>query len=244
MLNKIYIRFLSLIISAIDNPNKKKIVYFFKKRLNEKSLNILDVGAHKGETIDLFYQNFNINKIFAFEANSDIFKELENKIIKKDYQKKITLVNIGLGSKEDIKYLNVLNDSSSSTFNDIDQETKYFKKKEKILSFLKSGEAIFQDKLKTKILPLSSFEELQSITSIDILKIDTEGYEFEVIKGLEQEIKKIKFIYFEHHYDNMIKKNYKYSDIHNYLKINGFSKVFKIKMPLRKSFDYIYKKNI
>lgn len=241
MLNKIYIRFLSLIINAIDNPNKKKIIYFFKKRLNEKSLNILDVGAHKGETIDLFYQNFNINKIFAFEANSDIFKELESEIIKKNYQKKITLFNIGLGSKEDIKYLNVLNDSSSSTFNDIDQETKYFKKKEKILSFLKSGEAIFQDKLKTKILPLSSFKEPQSITSIDILKIDTEGYELNILKGLSQDhLKKIKYIYFEHHYDLMIKKNYTYREIKNFLNKNNFYLSIKLKMNLRKTFEYIY----
>ena len=84
----------------------------------------------------------------------------------------------------------------------------------------------------------------KNLTSIDILKIDTEGYELEVLKGLEKNIQLISFIYFEHHYDNMIKKNYKFSQIHSYLSENGFHRVFKIKMPLRKSFDYIYKKNV
>ena len=64
----------------------------------------------------------------------------------------------------------------------------------------------------------------------------------EVIKGLEEKIKIVNFIYFEHHYDNMIKKNYTFSEIHDFLSLNGFNKVFKIKMPLRKSFDYIYRK--
>ena len=77
-----------------------------------------------------------------------------------------------------------------------------------------------------------------------MLKIDTEGYELEVLKGLKDQISKVSIILFEHHYDNMIVKNYKFGDIHHVLKNNGFSKVYKIKMPLRKSFDYIYiKKN-
>ena len=84
----------------------------------------------------------------------------------------------------------------------------------------------------------------KNLTSIDILKIDTEGYELEVLKGLEKNIQLISFIYFEHHYDNMIKKSYKFSEIHNFLLDNDFKRVFKIKMPLRKSFDYIYKKKL
>ena len=35
-------------------------------------------------------------------------------------------------------------------------------------------------------------------------------------------------------------KNYKFSDIHKLLQNNGFRRVYKTKMPLRKSFNYIY----
>ena len=76
-----------------------------------------------------------------------------------------------------------------------------------------------------------------------MLKIDTEGYEFEVLKGLGDLISRVSVILFEHHYDNMIIKNYTFSDIHNLLKSNGFQRIFKIKMPFRKSFDYIYMRN-
>ena len=47
---------------------------------------------------------------------------------------------------------------------------------------------------------------------------------------------------FEHHYDNMIIKNYTFRDINNYLKINNFNQIYKSKMPFRKTFEYIYKR--
>jgi hypothetical protein len=75
---------------------------------------------------------------------------------------------------------------------------------------------------------------------VDLLKIDTEGYEFEVIKGLKEKIRKVNFIYFEHHFDQMILKNYTLSDVHKYLENEGFKKILKLKMPFRKTFEYIY----
>jgi hypothetical protein len=48
---------------------------------------------------------------------------------------------------------------------------------------------------------------------------------------------------FEHHYDNMIKKNYNFTDINNLLLEQNFKQVYKSKMPFRKTFEYIYIKN-
>ena len=39
----------------------------------------------------------------------------------------------------------------------------------------------------------------------------------------------------------MLRKNYTFNDINNYLVQNNFKKVFKAKMPFRKTFEYIYK---
>ena len=64
--------------------------------------------------------------------------------------------------------------------------------------------------------------------------------EFNVLKGLGNKISKVKLIHLEHHFDDMVLKNYKLSDIHNYLIQNNFEKVFKVKMMFRKSFEYIY----
>ena len=80
------------------------------------------------------------------------------------------------------------------------------------------------------------------IDKIDLLKIDTEGYELNVIKGFGENIDTVKVIIFEHHFDIMIKKNYSYSDINKYLVNKGFHLVYKFKMPFRKTFEYIYSK--
>jgi len=77
-----------------------------------------------------------------------------------------------------------------------------------------------------------------------LLKIDTEGYEYEVLKGLKKKIQLVDMIMFEHHYDNMIIKNYTFKDINNLLMKNSFFQIYKTKMPFRKTFEYIYvKKN-
>ena len=83
----------------------------------------------------------------------------------------------------------------------------------------------------------------KNISNIDVLKIDTEGFEYNVLNGIsEEDFAKIKFIYFEHHFDTMIKKNYKFYDINHILIKNNFKQMYKIRMSFRKSFEYIYKK--
>ena len=112
-------------------------------------------------------------------------------------------------------------------------------RKNNILNFFKSNDNVF-NKIQVKVKTLKEFIEEKSINKIEILKIDTEGYDFNVIKGLEQKIKNVQYIYFEHHFHDMLKKSYHLSDVHNYLKNNHFKKVFKIKMFFRKTFEYIY----
>ena len=102
---------------------------------------------------------------------------------------------------------------------------------------------LFQ-KIDVKMILLEDYLIEKNINNIDFLKIDTEGYEYEAILGLRNKLKNVKFIFFEHHYDNMILKNYKFRDIHKVLIDNNFLQVLKIKMPLRKSFEYIYEKKI
>jgi hypothetical protein len=87
---------------------------------------------------------------------------------------------------------------------------------------------------------LESYLLKYNIEKIDFLKIDTEGYEFGVLLGSKEKIKEIKLIMFEHHYDDMIKKNYKFHDINTLLVKNNFTQIYKSRMPFRKTFEYIY----
>ena len=98
----------------------------------------------------------------------------------------------------------------------------------------------FFNKIEITTNTLANYLSDNKILNIDLIKIDTEGHEYDVLVGLDRNIKNVKTIIFEHHYDNMIKKNYTFSDMHFFFKKNFFRQVFKIKMPFRKSFEYIY----
>ncbi len=229
---KIVIFFLNL----LDSINKRKIVNFFKTE-KIKINSFFDVGAHNGETANLFNKYFKINKIFCFEVSKFNYENLKKKVKKKD---NVLMFNYGLGNKEGENSFSQLEESSSSTLVEINKNSKYFLNKKKILNFFFKKDFKISPSI-VKIRMLKNFMGENSLKYIDILKIDTEGYEFNVIKGAEEKIKNINYIYFEHHFDDMLKKKYTLTNIHNYLENNGFEKKLKIKMFFRKSFEYIYK---
>lgn len=239
MFQKIYLIILTFFINILDRTNKKKIIFFFKNKFKNKKLIIVDVGAHKGETLELFTKNFNIEKLYSIEPNHDVYTRLINKRLEKDFDT-IKLFNNALGEKNEEKSLNILIDTSSSTLQGFNEKSLYFTRKKRILSPV-SNQSIIKKKIKINVLKSSDFFLNNSINYIDILKIDTEGYEYNILCGLsESNFKNIKYIYFEHHYDLMITKNYKFNDINTLLKNNNFKLVFKIKMRCRKTFEYIY----
>ena len=239
MINKIYQNFLEIITKIIDSSNKKKIINYFKSKIGRNKIILFDVGAHKGETIDLFLK-LNISKIYAFEPNKKLFKYLEKK---KNKFNNIKVFDFALGIKNEEKYLNILKDTSSSTFNNLNIKSKYFKRKNKYINFFSKKDNLISNTQKTNVVKTSDFFEKHKIDKVDIFKMDTEGYEYNVLCGLEEnDFKKIDFIYFEHHYDLMIKKGYKFKDISEILMKNNFQPSFKVKMKFRKSFEYIYEK--
>ena len=95
--------------------------------------------------------------------------------------------------------------------------------------------------MKSLLKRLDDYFRENDISEIDLLKIDTEGHEYYVLKGSSKILPKIRYIYFEHHYDDMIEKGYTFSVIDGFLKQNNFKKIFKSKMFFRKTFEYIYK---
>ncbi len=237
------IKFLSLqILKIFDFFHKKKILNFLKKNKLDNFKIVFDVGAHKGETIELYLKHFNIQKIYSFEASYLSYNFLKNKIKNIDIKKnntEIIVENFALGLENKQVKIKHMNESSSSTINEINTESKYFKKKNMLLFNSKKNnfyKEIFADQR-----CLDQYMSQHKIYKLDFLKIDTEGYEFEILSGAKDKIKNIDLVLFEHHYHDMIKKNYKFGDVHNLLNRNNFEQIYKAKMPFRKTFEYIYK---
>ncbi len=235
-----YSKLIIFFLNFLDFFQQKKIIKKLNKIFN-KPIVVFDIGAHHGETVKLFVKKLKIKKIYSFEASPKNYEILKNNS-KKYPSEKLEIFNFGIGNEILAGYINQTSESSSSTINELNNNSKYFKRKLKILN-VKNKES-FSKKIPIKLITLDNFIEKNRIENIDLLKIDTEGFELKVIKGLERNHHMVQYIYFEHHYDDMIKKNYTFKDINAILKKFGFKKVFKSKMIFRKSFEYIYKNSL
>ena len=225
-----------LILNLFDYFQQKKIFVFLKKKI-KRNATLFDVGAHHGESINKFIKYFDFSSIHSFEASNKNFKHLKIKF-KKNQQNKIFLNNFGLSDLNKSLKIKEFMETSSTTLSGINQNSKYYKRKIKVLG-LKENNKIYNNS-DVKLNRLDSYCEEKKINKIDLLKIDTEGHEYFVIKGSTNALTKIKYIYFEHHYDDMLIKGYKYSDIHDFLKKYNFIRIYKSKMFFRKTFEYIY----
>ena len=236
------IKFITLkILSIFDYFHQRKIINFLKKKNISRFDIFFDIGAHKGESINLFTKHFDIKNFYSFEASPINFKILLNKI--DVYKKKFNSLNLvienyAIGSQIKKVKLKQLNESSSSTIKDLNENSNYFKNKKILLQDSKNID--FFTEIKINQITLSDYLKKKNINFIDFIKIDTEGYEFEVLKGSKNILSNTKMILFEHHYDDMIQKKYTFSDINDFLRLNKFEQIYKLKMPFRKTFEYIY----
>ena len=232
----------TFILNIFDNYQKRKITYVLKNIFNDNKIKtVLDVGAHKGETINYLSKFFYFNKVYSFEPNPSSFFILKKYKLSLNTRKqsKLELFKYALGVKKGKIAFYSGKESSSSTIHDINFTSNYYKKKNKYLNPFAQNKEAFK-KINVNVNTLQNFITSKNIKTIDLLKIDTEGSELNIIKGAKDKIKRIKVLYFEHHYDNMIIKKYTFSDINTYLLKKGFFKVFKYKMSFRKVFEYIY----
>ncbi len=227
------------LLNFFDFFHKKKIKNFFKKTKIKNFNLIFDVGGHKGESLNFFLKNFKVKKIVSFEPSSFNFENLRECSIKLQSRFSNTTIlieNVGVGNKKEKKKLKQHFESSSSTLNDFNENSAYFKRKNLLLNI---KENIFKE-IEINIITLNDYINEKNIPKIDLIKIDTEGYEFEVLSGLGEKLSIVKFLMFEHHYDDMLQKKYTFSDVSNLLKKYNFTKIYKLRMPFRKSFEYIY----
>ena len=236
------IRFFALkILSIFDFYYQKKLFSFLKSRGYKKFDVLFDIGAHHGESINLYLKNFKIKNIYSFEASDKNFSILKKNLIffkKKFSDTNIIIENYAVGDEEKIIKMKQMNESSSSTINSYNVKSKYFKRKSMFL--FSSKKQNFFSEIDVRQVLLSKYIITHDIKKIDFIKIDTEGYEYYVLKGLKNQFQKIKVILFEHHYHSMLLKKYKFADIHNFLIKNNFNQIYKYNLAFIKTFEYVY----
>ncbi len=167
---------------AVNFLNDKKInannVYNFQKKIDEllknKKLIGLDVGAHGGFNSDKFFPE-KYNKYFESVLVDPLKDSLSN--VKSKH-----IIKKGLWSSKGVRKIYILNkrpESSSMFEPNKNSLTIYdFKEKDFHLFDVSKTEMVECDTLS------SSLKELK-INTLDYLKIDTQGAELEILKGLE-----------------------------------------------------------
>jgi FkbM family methyltransferase len=226
-----------LILLILDKYVHQKKIFNFFKNSNYKLNNIIDIGSHKGDYIKLFIKINNKANILAFEPQEKIFRRSIQKF--KNY-KNVKIFNLGAGDKNEVKFLkNNLGSDYISTFSRLRKKSKYFI----LRNFLLNFERLFYNNHqyeRVKIIKLDKFNYLKN-KIWDLIKIDVEGFELRVLKGLKKTLKKTKCIIIEFHFDNLY-NNYSCDSLHKYLTKNKFILKKKIKFPLLKWEDRIYVK--
>ena len=92
-------------LSLFDYSYQKKWIKFLKKNKYNSFELLIDIGAHKGESIKLFSKNFIIKKIISFEASPINFEYLKDQIEKNKQgynNTEIVLENVALGAEDKI----------------------------------------------------------------------------------------------------------------------------------------------
>jgi len=83
------------VLGVFDLLHQHKIFKFLKKNNLINFDVFFDIGAHKGESINLFLKNFNIKKIYSFESSPINFKILKGNLpkLKKKFKREFFKTN-------------------------------------------------------------------------------------------------------------------------------------------------------
>ena len=227
---------INIILDRLDHFIQKKNIQILKKNLSKRIDLYIDVGAHGGEMINTISNNFTVKKIFAFEPNPECLNTLKK--IKKN---NLEIFEFALGNKKGYVDLNIGYISSMSSINDINNKSFYSKLKKIVIGLFYFKSSVYKKKIRIKVKTLSEILIKNKLKKIDLLKIDTEGYELNVLIGLEKFIEKTKIILLECHYDDSLIKNYNLRSLNFFFTNNKFKLISKNKMLLRKGYELIYK---
>jgi FkbM family methyltransferase len=175
---------------------------------------IFDVGGNKGQSIEKYLKIFDKPIIHSFEPVKTEFDYMSNKFKNK---KNIFLNNFALGNKTEEKEFNITAKTGNSSFNKINLGTDWLKRRSR--QYNTSEEGYVTSVQKVNVIKLDDYCKDKNISVIDLLKIDTQGYEDKVLEGSLNLIiqNKIKVIVTEIMFDNVYDKYFSFSDIEKFI---------------------------
>ena len=189
---------------------------------------IFDVGANNGSSVKQFKSWWKGAKIHCFEPQEECWHDLD--MLAKEYNSKTIFINkcaAGNNPTNDAIFYSHNITTGQSGFNKINLESKdsifldklYGKKDSN--SFQNYCNSINHER-HIEIIRLDDYMNLNEINKVDILKIDTQGYEPEVLDGFGKRLSKIDVVITELMFYDYYERSLSFADIEKYLIPAGF----------------------
>jgi len=206
---------LSYLLSSVCNEKK-----LLKENIKKKEIVYVDIGTNVGNYVEFVNKSFKIKTLYCFEPQTELIKNLE----KISYVKKKYIFPFALSNSEKIKKFYQYDIASQSSFH---KQVNNYNSLQKVRKIHKMKTSTF-DKVFNKNL------------KIDFCKIDAQGEDFNILKGMKKNLKKgnIKLLKVEVCFPRMYEKTgNSYLEILNFLdKLNynliSISKIKYIKNEL------------
>jgi FkbM family methyltransferase len=164
----------------IRNYIDKNIKEFSK----DKSKVFIDVGAHIGRYAIELGKNYGY-EVLAFEPSPETFRSLKINTLLSDVEQKVHLFNLGLGSRNsEMAFEHLSSGEGSDHVVDVKKNDK---------KNVKSG--VKNDVKDSKIInvQITRFDDLDipvNTKNIRLIMIDVEGFEYDVLYGMKDTLKK------------------------------------------------------
>ncbi len=211
--DKLYTRFLW---KYFPDPIDKFLMEFSKQN---KSIKFIQIGANDGVSFDpifKFVKNDHWNGILI-EPLQPYFNELKRnykKLKKQSLHFENCAISNQIGNKK-IYYISNLS-GLEKNYNILKAISSF--NREHVINFIRDRDNLKIKSAEVRVSTLNKIIEKYNYWDFDILILDTEGYDFEIIKSIDLNLIKPKVILFEHeHFSKedltactMLLKKYKY----------------------------------
>ena len=166
----------------------------------KKDMNLLEVGANKGYFLLIGARKIFPGKVYALEPDPRNMSVLKKNISLNGLNEKIILFDCAAGNQNKNSEFFLSKHHNASNLNERDP------------SF--SGRKI--------IIKERKLDDLLRNKKIDYVRMDLEGYEFEVLKGMEEKLKKVEGMFLEVHPFLLKKRGIEIEVFYSWLFERGF----------------------
>lgn len=195
-------------IGESDERNKEyqslfNEVEFFRKLIKTKEPIIFDVGAHRGESVKYFKEIWPNSKIYSFEPDPESFEILSQ------YKDLASMHNLAMSNSSGMQVF------YRQTISSLNSLSKVNKQSNDSIGYAKTA---LNDGVDVTVVTGFDFCEKNEINKIDFLKIDTQGFEENVLLGFGEKLKNVGVITVEISFFDFYEKKSSFYEIEKLIK--------------------------